>query len=137
MPIRPLTLALFLASLHAAALGQVVKCSDASGRSTWQSMPCAAPQGVRAQNTATPAQHAGSAAAPAKAPVTAEQAGIDAMNARMRVRMCEIHRISLKRLKESDTMLVPDQASGLRAADAARRAAEIAQAEKRVADTCN
>ena len=130
MSIHPFYLALLLAAAHGGAAAQVTKCTDASGRTTYQSTPCAAAQGAREQRMATPAQKSGSAPAPAVPPTE-----MDAFNDRMRVRMCEIHRISLKRLKESETMLVPD-GNGIKKADAARRATEIAQAEKRVADTC-
>lgn len=80
-----------------------------------------------------------SGGAPVKSPVAAgapaQQTEMDAFNARMNVRMCEVLRMSLKRLKESETMLVPD-GNGIKTADAARRASEIAQAGKRVADIC-
>ncbi|NHZ92193.1 DUF4124 domain-containing protein [Massilia sp. CCM 8733] len=136
MPTRPFYLALLVAAVHAGATAQVIKCTDAGGRTTYQSTPCAAVQGAREQKMAAPGQKSGSAAAPAPA-APAQQTELDALNQRMRVRMCEIHRISLKRLKESDTMLVPNgNGNGIVKADAARRASEIAQAEKRVADTC-
>ncbi|UOD28208.1 DUF4124 domain-containing protein [Massilia violaceinigra] len=134
MPIHPFYLALLLAAAHGGAVAQVTKCTDASGRTTYQSTPCAAVQGAREQKMAMPAQKSGSAPAPA---APAPPTEMEALNDRMRVRMCEIHRISLKRLKESDTMLVPNgSGNGIVKADPARRASEIAQAEKRVADTC-
>ena len=114
MPICPFYLALLAAAVHAGA----------------------AAQGAGEQKMATPAQKSGSAAAPAPA-AAAQASDMDALNERMRVRVRAVHRNSLKRLMESDTMLVPNgNGDGIVKADAARRAAEIAQAGKRVADDC-
>ncbi|NHZ79818.1 DUF4124 domain-containing protein [Massilia sp. CCM 8695] len=133
---RPLYFALILAAAHGAAQAQVIKCKDASGRTSYQSTPCASEQGAREQKMAAPAQKAASAAAPNKEPLSSEQADLAAVNERMRVRMCEIYRKNVSVLKDSEKMIVPDGKGALQVADAKRRAAEIAQAEQRVAQNC-
>ena len=138
MTSRPLCLALILAAAHAAAHAQVVKCQDGAGHTTYQSTPCAAGQGGREQKMATPGHKPGSAtaAAPKKEPVAPEQADMAAVNERTRVRMCEIYRKNVSVLKDSEKMIVADGKGALQVADARRRAEEIAQAEQRVAQTC-
>lgn len=135
---RPLCLALILAGAHAAAHAQVIKCQDGAGHTTYQSTPCAAQQGAREQKMATPGHKPGGAASapPKKEPVAPEQADMAAFNERMRVRMCEIYRKNVSVLKDSEKMIVADGKGALQVADARRRAAEIAQAEQRVAETC-
>ncbi|MDQ1813340.1 DUF4124 domain-containing protein [Massilia sp. CCM 9210] len=133
---RPLYVALILSAAHGIAQAQVIKCTDASGRTTYQSTPCAPEQGAREQKMAAPVQKAASAAVPKKDPVSPEQADMAAFNERMRVRMCEIYRKNVSVLKDSEKMIVPDGKGALQVADARRRAAEIAQAEQRVAENC-
>ncbi|MCE3607022.1 DUF4124 domain-containing protein [Massilia sp. P8910] len=134
----PLCLALILAGAHAAAHAQVIKCQDGAGHTTYQSTPCAAAQGAREQKMATPGHKPGSAttAAPKKEAVSPEQADMAAVDERTRVRMCEIYRKNVSVLKDSEKMIVADGKGALQVADARRRAAEIAQAEQRVAQTC-
>ncbi|MDQ1920934.1 DUF4124 domain-containing protein [Massilia pseudoviolaceinigra] len=133
---RPLYFALILSAAHGIAQAQVIKCKDASGRTTYQSTPCASEQGAREQKMAAPVQKAASAATPKKDPVSPEQADMAAVNERMRVRMCEIYRKNVSVLKDSEKMIVPDGKGALQVADAKRRATEIAQAEQRVAENC-
>ncbi|HEX8614628.1 MAG TPA: DUF4124 domain-containing protein [Telluria sp.] len=136
MTTRSVYLALLLAALHATTHAQVIKCTDASGRTSYQSTPCALAQGGREQKMAAPAQKTGNATTPHTAPVSAEQADMAAFHERMRARMCEVHRKNLSVLKESETMIVRGGRGDMQVADAKRRAAEIAQAAQRVADTC-